>query len=132
MDIAQVFADFLNRNGFPTALMAFICWFFVARVWPWLTKEFWPTLGRREEQRNEILRALSAAVLKLESVEAQGAALLRAIYDFSSDTNRRVQESQVSILELIRGLNDLRTNQGNQRIEQFHKLSKGKDSNDGQ
>jgi hypothetical protein len=98
MDAAgQVIADFIGKDGLATAALIFLGWFLTTRIWPFLTKEYWPALGRREDQRNAVMKVLSENLIELKSGQAR---MLDAIErnDDSQRANSRVLLESISAL----------------------------------
>jgi len=77
MDIMSILADFIQKDGVAVALIFFGAWFLTTKIWPFLTKEYWPSASRRAENQVSTMKELTGAVLALEMLCSQMVKMLQ-------------------------------------------------------
>lgn len=98
--------DFAIRAGLPTAFLAFIGWFLVRHVWPFITKAWNDSQTERREDREKNLAALEKQTEMLErlmDVERKTRVEERdrfvGILDRQGDSLKQIAEAQVKIVQ---------------------------------
>ena len=102
--LGQMVSDFISKDGLATASLVFLGWFLTTRIWPWLTKEYWPARTRQEEARNGIMKVLGDNLIELKIGQKQMAAMIEHNHgDMRADT-RVVLESLSALHQRLAGV----------------------------
>lgn len=67
MDLAQAIAVFIQTDGISASILVFLGWFLTVKLWPWLTKEYWPELVKRQAASTATLKLLSDNLIELKN-----------------------------------------------------------------
>lgn len=78
MDLGTIVVGFVNQNGIASAVLFFLAWFVTTRVWPWLSKEYWPATVEREKMRTSIQSEISKSLIELKVIASSTAVTLQA------------------------------------------------------
>ena len=71
MDLAQALVKFFQENGIASAILFFMAWFLVGKVWPWYTTIYLPVSLTRQDARDRIMAELRDAIHELKALTQQ-------------------------------------------------------------
>lgn len=60
-----IFSKNLLDIGVTGAILAFIIYFLLYKLWPWFTKEYWPAKQRQESKMQEAVVGIKEALIAL-------------------------------------------------------------------
>ena len=77
MDLGKLVEEFLTKEGAGLFILAAVAWFFVNKVWPFFTTEYFPQVVAREKARTEAIDKIGDVLLKLEMIANQQSVMVR-------------------------------------------------------
>ena len=96
MDLAAAVSKVILDQGVAITLLLLGGWFIVARLWPFYTKVYYPSVMERERQRDKDAATLANAMLELRAVVSQ---LVPIIAQVNTNTTEAFSEYRTAMNE---------------------------------
>ena len=101
MDLAQALVKFLQENGVASAILFFVAWFLVGKVWPWYTTIYLPVSLTRQDTRDRIMSELRDAIHELKALTQQLVSEMQQHDATTRDLVIALGSNQQAILDLL-------------------------------